>query len=215
MRARRYHQFCGLARALDVVGERWTLLIVRDLLLGPRRYGELLERLPGITTNLLAKRLRELVEAGLLEKVTLPPPASTEAYALTQAGAALEPAVMALAGWGGRYMDKPRRDDRVDVGWALLSLKRRYRGGGGGDRVVQIRVGERSFALRLLPDSLEVKERVPDRPDAIISLGVAELREALFTEGGRSLAKLARARAVEIEGDPSLLEDALRPLDGG
>src|SRR6187549_2526493 len=93
-RSRSYHQFCGLARALDVVGERWTLLLVRNLLLGPRRYGDLLEELPGITTNLLAKRLRALCEHGLVEKTALPPPAAIPVYALTEAGAALEPAIM-------------------------------------------------------------------------------------------------------------------------
>ncbi|HEX7668139.1 MAG TPA: helix-turn-helix domain-containing protein, partial [Polyangiaceae bacterium] len=121
---RSYSQHCGLARALDVVGERWTLLVVRDLLLGPRRYGDLLGSLQGITTNLLAKRLRELTAAGLLEKRKLSPPASGEVYALTEAGLELEPVVMELARWGGRLLAHPRRGDRMDIGWALLSMKR-------------------------------------------------------------------------------------------
>src|SRR5690349_12744259 len=91
---RSYQQFCGVARALDVVGERWTLLIVRNLLLGPRRYGDLLAELPGLTTNLLAKRLREMELVGLVEKRELPPPAASTVYALTADGAALEGVVM-------------------------------------------------------------------------------------------------------------------------
>src|SRR3954447_24107788 len=94
---RSYKQFCGVARALDVVGERWTLLIVRNLLLGPRRYSDLLRELPGITTNLLAKRLKEMEALGILAKVTGGSPHYGEAYALSSLGEALEPAVMELA----------------------------------------------------------------------------------------------------------------------
>src|ERR1700690_1771860 len=106
---RKYGQYCGVARALDVVGERWTLLVVRNLLLGPRRYSDLLRELPGMTTNLLAKRLDEMEAASLVERRALPPPAAATVYALTETGAALEPVVMELGRFGGRYMDQPRR----------------------------------------------------------------------------------------------------------
>src|SRR3954452_20420759 len=109
---RSYNQFCGLAKALDIVGERWTLLVVRNLLLGPRRYSDLLRELPGITTNLLAKRLKELEAMGILERTTLASPAQTEAYALSPLGEALEPAVMELARWGGAFMGVPEPEDR-------------------------------------------------------------------------------------------------------
>src|SRR5437763_341609 len=108
---RGYHQFCGLAKALDVLGERWTLLIIRELLIGGRRYGDLLEGRSGITTTLLAERLQRLEADGLIEKVRLPPPASVTVYQLAAAGRALEPAVNALGAWGGRYMTKPARGD--------------------------------------------------------------------------------------------------------
>src|SRR5258706_5251392 len=90
---RSYRQFCGFARAVDVVGERWTLLVARNLLLGPRRYGDLLEELPGITTNLLAKRLRDLEAAGLVEKRA---GAGVVTYALTERGLALDPVINEL-----------------------------------------------------------------------------------------------------------------------
>src|SRR6478735_2738073 len=125
---RSYHQYCGGARALDVVGERWTLLIVRNLLLGPRRYSDLLAELPGITTNLLAKRLRELCAAGVVERRRTSTPLRAEVYALTPEGAALEPVIMELGRWGGRFLDRPRASDTVNIGWGLLSMKRRYRG---------------------------------------------------------------------------------------
>src|SRR5690349_23360346 len=101
---RSYQQHCGVARALDVIGERWTLLIVRDLLIAPRRYGELLDGLPGITTNLLAKRLREMTRAGLVEKRQGSPPGSFDVYALTKSGRELEPVLMELGRWGGRLL---------------------------------------------------------------------------------------------------------------
>src|SRR4051794_37700309 len=127
-RARRsYRQHCGVARALDAVGERWTLLLVRDLLLAPRRYGDLLAGLPGLTTNLLAKRLRELEAGGLVEKRDLPAPSSGVVYALTASGRELEPVVMALGAWGWRFMARSHRGDALDIGWAMLALKRRFR----------------------------------------------------------------------------------------
>ena len=96
MSRRTYNQYCATARALDVVGERWTLLLVRELLTGPRRFGDLLASLPGMGTGLLASRLKYLQDEGLVRQVMLAPPARTPAYALTEAGADLEPAVMAL-----------------------------------------------------------------------------------------------------------------------
>jgi DNA-binding HxlR family transcriptional regulator len=120
---RSYAQFCGVARALDVVGERWTLLIIRNLLLGPRRYGTLLAELPGITTNLLAKRLHELQAAGIVEQRQTQDAAL---WSLSDRGRALEPVVIELGRFGAAYLDKPRRGDRIDLGWALISLKRRY-----------------------------------------------------------------------------------------
>ena len=151
---RSYRQFCGLARALDVIGERWTMLILRNLLLGPRRYSDLLEELPGITTNLLAKRLKDLETEGLIQKVML---SRTTAYALSEAGAALEPALMELAKWGGRYLERPHPDDRFDIGWALLSMKRRYRG--GKELRVALHVGERVFDIQVQPSYVGVRNR--------------------------------------------------------
>jgi DNA-binding HxlR family transcriptional regulator len=108
-RKRRYRERSGLAAALDIVGERWTLLIVRELLRAPRRYGELLEALPGIGTNLLANRLRDLETAGVVARVLAPSPQSAVVYALTDRGRALRPAVDALQAWGEANSDPPDR----------------------------------------------------------------------------------------------------------
>jgi DNA-binding HxlR family transcriptional regulator len=198
MERRSYRQFCGLARALDVVGERWTLPIVRNLLLGPRRYSDLLAELPGLTTNLLAKRLRELEQGGLIERVQRG--GDVARYQLTATGAALEPVVMELARWGGRYMDRPRRGDRVDLGWALLSLKRRYRG--GANLVVGLEAGDRHFELGLEDQHLRVLEREPQRPDLVLR-GSPEAVFALFFEAA------ATPEALDVDGPPEHLEALL------
>lgn len=189
---RSYEQFCGLARALDVVGERWTLLIIRELLLGARRYSDLLSSLPGITTNLLADRLKELTAAGIV----------TDGYELTELGAALEPAIMELARWGGRFMDAPKKSDTVDPGWMLLSLKRRYVG--GLDVVVGICVEKTWFTLTFEPDWLRVEKARPERSSASLHLSRGEFIDVFVT--GHA------ARAACIDGDARVIKRVTRAL---
>jgi DNA-binding HxlR family transcriptional regulator len=117
-RKRRYRERSGLAAALDIVGERWTLLIVRELLGAPRRYGQLLEALPGIGTNLLANRLRDLETAGVVARVLAPSPQSAVVYELTDRGRALRQAVDALQAWGEATPDSPDRRKSRDQGRA-------------------------------------------------------------------------------------------------
>src|SRR5450759_1201303 len=107
---RTYGQFCPVARALDLLGERWTLLIVRELLTGPQRYSDLRDHLPGMWSNLLAQRLRDLDAAGLVQRRELPPPAARLVYELTEQGRALAPVVYELARWGLELLDEPGDD---------------------------------------------------------------------------------------------------------
>src|ERR1051325_9686773 len=134
MSRRSYAQYCGLAKALDVVGERWTLLVVRNLLLGPLRYSELLGGLPGTTTTLLARRLKEMEEHGLLERIRAAGEGG-QAYRLTEVGRALEPAVHPLGRWGWRWVGTPaaggRRSPRRPAGGGG---ERPARGGAGAPR---------------------------------------------------------------------------------
>jgi DNA-binding HxlR family transcriptional regulator len=116
---RTYGQFCPVARSLDLLGERWTLLIVRELLIGPQRYSDLRDRLPGMWSNLLAQRLRDLDEAGVVQRRELPPPAARLVYELTERGRALEPAMYELARWGLDLLDEPGDDV---VPWHSLPL---------------------------------------------------------------------------------------------
>jgi DNA-binding HxlR family transcriptional regulator len=123
---RNYGQHCTVARALDVVGERWTLLtllLVRELSTGPKRFKDLLGGLPGIGTNLLAARLKRLVEEGIVRRSTLPPPAGSSVYELTALGRELEPVIVALSRWGARLIGSPGEDDEIRAGWAAVALR--------------------------------------------------------------------------------------------
>src|SRR5260370_7727417 len=109
---RSYGEYCSIAKALDVIGDRWTMLIIRELLIrGPCRYTDLKNGLPGIATNLLSSRIRELESAGLIEREDAPPPIATTLFRLTEAGAQLHPALDAIGRWGVRYMTEPAEGD--------------------------------------------------------------------------------------------------------
>jgi DNA-binding HxlR family transcriptional regulator len=202
MKRRSYRQFCGVARALDRVGERWTLLVVRNLLLGPKRYGELLDGLPDITTNLLAKRLKEMEALGLVEK--------TEHYALTPLGAALEPVVMELGRWGSRFLGQPLPGDRMDIGWAMISLKRRYMG--GLSLVAELAFGGRRFELSFSPNYLAVQERPASLPALVLRGDLAAFR-ALFWEK-KPLSELWSQGKLSITGEDGLAARVLGAFQG-
>jgi DNA-binding HxlR family transcriptional regulator len=119
--SKRYDQYCPIAHALGAVGERWTLLVIRDLMNGPKRYTDLAASLPGIGTNILAARLKELEESGLVEKRKLPPPAASTVYELTQYGHDLRPVLHELARWGARSLGPPPLDALED-GWLVGAL---------------------------------------------------------------------------------------------
>src|SRR4051812_34880442 len=120
--ARRYDQYCPVAHALEIVGERWSLLVVRELLHGPLRYTDLAERLPGIGTNVLASRLRELETGGVVTRRTLPPPAASRVYELTEYGRGLRSVMRELARWGARSLGPPSADAELFPGWLANAL---------------------------------------------------------------------------------------------
>ncbi len=192
-----YHQYCGVARSLDVLGERWTLLLIREFLLGPRRYSDLLEALPGLTTNLLAKRLAHLEAEGVIEKVVLPAPAKSKAYALSESGAELEPIIMALGAWGERRLaGGPKAGDRMNPGWALLSRKRRYRG--GLELVVELHVVGRQFQLWYDLQKLTVREGGGRLPDIVLRTTLPGFKQLLFASPQPQ--NLPEGEDVELEG---------------
>lgn len=123
MLTRTYGQYCGLAQALDVIGDRWTLLVIRELLIRPCRYSDIRDGLPGVATNLLAERLRALEAHGVVQRRTLPPPAGSTIYELTDFGRELEQPVLALTRWGGRWMVTGPGEDAVQGHWLVVALR--------------------------------------------------------------------------------------------
>jgi DNA-binding HxlR family transcriptional regulator len=124
---RLYGQYCAIARALDYVGERWTLLLVRELMAGPRRFKDILEGLPGIGTNLLTNRLRDLEQAGIVARRVLPPPAGSTVYELTELGRGLEPIVFALGKWGRQLMGERIPGEVLKANSFMVALRASFR----------------------------------------------------------------------------------------
>ncbi len=195
---RTYHQYCGLARGLDVIGGRWTLLIVRDMLLGPRRYSDLLSGLPGITTNMLAARLKEMEAHGLIERAKLPPPSSARVYRLTTQGRALEPIVMAIGAWGSHMLALgPRDNDTVNIGWGLVSMKRRYVS--PHRATVQLDIDGRIFRVEASPQYVDIQEGSL-APTPVTIQGALRPFQCLFFMGA-SADELESQGALHVEGD--------------
>ena len=117
-----YPQFCALARAAELIGERWTLLIIRELLLGPKRFGDLLDHLDGVSPTLLTSRLTELIDSNVVRKITLPRPVNAQLYELTDIGREIQPAIRELIRWGGRFLFPPVPGDAFEPDWVLLGL---------------------------------------------------------------------------------------------
>ena len=123
MSGTRYNQFCALARAAEIVGERWTLLIVRELLLSPMRFADLRARLDDVSPTLLTARLNALMETGVVQRNALPAPFNAQVYELTEIGRALQPAIRELVRWGGRFLFPMRKGEVFEPDWVLLALE--------------------------------------------------------------------------------------------
>ncbi|OGO51102.1 MAG: hypothetical protein A2148_07025 [Chloroflexi bacterium RBG_16_68_14] len=147
----RYPQFCALARAAELIGERWTLLIIRELLLGPKRFSDLRSRLPGISSSVLAERLTRLDEADLVQRAHLEPPAASSVYELTGDGRALEPVIFALIRWGARYLFPARPGEQLEPEWIRLVLAAYARKGRTPAHSFEIRMpaGEREVVVHV------------------------------------------------------------------
>ena len=162
---RSYGQYCTVARALDVVGERWTLLLVRELSTGPKRFKDLLEGLPGIGTNLLASRLKMLEGEGILRRATLPPPAGSSVYELTGLGRELEPVIVALSRWGARLLDEPHEGDELRAGWAAVAMRSALGARGGSSGTYEFRIDGEAFHLRIRDGGEGAEARQGSAPD--------------------------------------------------
>jgi DNA-binding HxlR family transcriptional regulator len=204
MAKRAYGQFCGLVRALELVGERWALLIVRDLLVRPKRYGELRQGLPRIPTNILAARLKELEEAGIVRRRALPRPAGGVVYELTEYGGELEDAVLRLGRWGAKSLGEPGPDEIVTVDSMIMALRTTFRpeSAGAGEASYELRMGPIVIHARVRGGALEVGEGPLPDADLVIEAGPAI--RALMA-GEITPAEAVESGSVRLTGSPALL----------
>jgi len=206
---KQYGQACAIARALDLVGERWSLLLVRELTLGPRRYRDLATGLPGIPSNVLAARLKDLQAAGVVTRRTLPAPADVTVYELTGAGRALQPALSELLDWGRRYGREPTKDDELQPSWALLSAAGRATAL-PAERTCELRVGPEFFYLSSDAGKLAVRRGPAPDGDAVVTMS-ADTLYSLLT--GQTTVTDA-VRHSTVDGDTEIARRALEPLGG-
>ncbi len=201
---RTYCDGCAAAHALDLVGERWALLVVRELLLGPKRFTDLRAGLPGASSNVLAQRLRELERAGVVRRRKLPPPAASRVYELTDWGLELEPVILQLGRWGARSPSRPR-DAAIGIDSIILALRTMFdpRAADGVRASYELRLGEDRFRAVVADGRFEIARGSADRPDATIETEPGTLAALVF--GGRQLAEALRLRDIKIEGDESVV----------
>ena len=202
---RSYGQYCSVAKALDVVGDRWTLLIVRELLLqGPCRYTDLRNGLPGIATNLLADRLNELEGAGLVRREEAAPPVATTLFHLTEAGAGLEPALEALGSWGLRYMAEPADSDEFRSQWFTfpVGLFLHDTEPGGPPLSIELRPGGRPAVVEVRDGEVRTRLGSAEAPDLVLE---GSPRLILGLLGAYVSPVQAQELGLVITGDPALL----------
>jgi|SRR6185436_13578180 len=198
---RSYGDACGIARALDVVGERWSLMVVRELMLSPKRFTDIRVGLPHMGPDMLAQRLRDLEQAGIVNHRRLPPPISAKVYELTASGRALEPVLTELGRWGGAYAPPPGDDVCMSVDAHILSLRTLFDPVRAGDFAarVQLRLGEDRFRVEIADGEVEAERgELPDA-DAVVETDPRTLLDVLH--GHRQLADALAAGEMRFDGD--------------
>jgi DNA-binding HxlR family transcriptional regulator len=203
---RNYHDACGIPRALDVVGERWALMVVRELLLGPKRFTDLRADLPRVSPDVLTQRLRELEANGVLRKRRLPPPAASQVYELTASGLALEPVLVALGRWGGGNAPPPAEGMGMSLDAHILSLRTLFDSerAAGLSGTLELRMADHSFRAELRDGDFLIDRGVAPGADAVIATDPPTL--IALIHGERSLDEVVAAGDGEVEGDRGLAE---------
>jgi DNA-binding HxlR family transcriptional regulator len=202
---RRYDTGCAVAHALDLVGERWALLVVRELLLGPKRFTDLLAGLPGAGPDMLTQRLRELTDAEVVHRRRLSPPSASWVYELTPWGAELAPTVVGLARWASRSPAMPY-DAPLGVDSAMLSLITLFdrQAASGLNATIAIRLGDQPFQLRITGGELSLTRGANDHPDAALETDQATLLSLLRTDHG--LDQMLADGSLRLTGDRARIE---------
>lgn len=202
---RTYGQYCGVARALELVGERWALLIVRDLVLGPRRFTDLQRGLGKIPSNVLSSRLKELEDAGVIVRRALPRPESAVVYELTDYGRRLEPIVVDLLIWGMDSLGDPRPEDSFSENSFLLGLRVAFQpqAARGLDVTYEIRIEDSAFNARVANGRLDLANGPAEAPDLTIE---TDLGFGALLRGEITAAEARKRKVVRLRGDATLLE---------
>jgi DNA-binding HxlR family transcriptional regulator len=207
---RKFDQYCPMAHALSLIGERWSLLIVRDLIHGPKRYTDLANGLPGIGTNILAARLRDLEEHGVVRKRKLPPPAASTVYELTEYGAELREPLYALARWGARTLGPPTSDDELYPEWGMNGLPALFNAeeARGLTETYVLEVGDDVFTARIVDGSLEMAAGAAENPD----LRAAMDMDTFFAlaAGELDLREAKKQGLARVEGDTDAMNRCFR-----
>jgi len=201
---RSYGDACGVARALDAVGERWALMVVRELLLGPKRFTDIRAGLPSLSADVLAQRLRGLEGAGVVRRRTMPPPAASKVYELTPSGEALEPVILALGRWGGANAAPPCAGMGMSFDAHVLSMRSLFRPDLAGDFAarIELRLGEGHFRATVAGGSFEIDPGEDPAADATLETDPGTLLALIH--GRRELAEVQRAGEIAIEGDEAV-----------
>ena len=205
---RSYNDGCAAAHALDLIGERWALLVVRELLLGPKRFTDIRAGVPNASPNVLAQRLRDLEASGVVRRRKLPPPAASRVYELTDWGRDLEPVIISLGRWGVRSPSKPR-DAELGTDSLILSLRTMFapEATDGLSASYELRLGEDFFRAEVADGRFEIGRGVADEPDAVVETDAATMTALVYE--GRQLAEALRSGDVRIEGDRQAVERLL------
>jgi DNA-binding HxlR family transcriptional regulator len=211
-RKRNYGDSCGIARALDVIGERWALLVVRELVLGPKRFTDLRAGLPGVSADVLSQRLRELESAGVLERRTLPPPAAARVYELTAWGRELEPALQTLGRWGSQTA-VPAPAPPLSADAAVVALQTMFDPTAAGDldSAYELWLGDKPFAIRIAGGRLQARQGAADGAAATISTDTETLVAVLWHGG--SLQDAIAAGSLTVGGDRAAADRLLASFE--
>ena len=194
---RRYGDPCGIARALDIVGDRWALLVVRELIFGPKRFLQLRDGLHGISPNVLSQRLRDLEDAGLVRHEMLEPPASVAVYELTARGLALEPVLLELGRWGSQEPVTTARE--LSVSALLVALKTVFDPAKAADATYALRVEGQWFGLTVAGRSVDITSGRPQQSTVTFDTDAATLRAVAF--GREPIAAAERGGRLTVHGD--------------
>jgi DNA-binding HxlR family transcriptional regulator len=205
MPSRDYEEHCALARGLDVVGERWTLLIIRELLFGPKRFTDLLGGLPGIPPSLLSARLKELQAADIISQRVLPPPAASTVYELTDAGNGLEEILYALGRWGAQFGREPRQSDAARPEWAVFALRCLFRpeAAAGVHEAYELRLPDGTFRLTVEDGVLTIGMGSGPTPHVALMGEMATVMSALM--GKLTTKEATQSGKLKIQGDRKAL----------